>query len=80
MIRIVTRGGKSAHVGYSGWESDTPGFVDDIQMLMRNTKVNSQNPLYWVMIAREVGAKLGARVEISEDELVASEIDEGVVY
>lgn len=80
MIRLTMPSGTFAIRGESRWESDDAVFADRLNQLAKHTRVGSHVPLFEVEVAREIAAKLGATLEMSDDELEVSEIDPNVIY
>jgi len=80
MIRLTMPSGTFAILGDRGWESEDTALVKLLKHFAKQTSVGSHHPLFEVEVAREIAAKLGATLEISDDELEVSEIDPNVIY
>lgn len=80
MIRLTMPSGTIAIRGEFRWESEDPAFADLLNQFAKHTKVSSHVPLFELEVAREIAAKVGATLEISDDELEVPEIDPNVIY
>lgn len=79
MIRLTMQSGTFAIMGDHQWESEDAVFADLLNELAKRTRV-SYHPLFELEVAREIAAKIGATLEISDDELEVAEIDPNVIY
>jgi len=80
MISLTMPSGTSAIRGEFSWESEDAALAKLLNHFAKRPSVSSHHPLFEVEVAREIAAKTGATLEVSDDELKVSDVDPNVIY